>query len=133
MTVRRNLNASLDPAGTIFHKVSRPTRMTTANQITHTQFRVRVQTDPRPRIAPTFFIFVRPCVLRFRSDERPNLITLQTANAQVIDPFIVELLASRTGLNDQLRNSVQRNVSHSSTSAKAVTFYEHPQKLGALF
>jgi hypothetical protein len=106
--------------------------MSATYQPTHAQLRICVQSDPRPSITPSFFLFVRPGVLRFRSDERPNFVALQSANTEIFHAVVMKLLTGRANLDNQFGNGVQRDIGHSSAGAKAIAFDQHSQNCGAL-
>jgi hypothetical protein len=44
----------------------------------------------------------------------------------------MELLTGCPEVNQQLRDSVQRNIGHPRARAKAISFYQHPKNLGSV-
>src|SRR5579863_3546253 len=53
VAVRGDLHPAINPAGTILHELFRPFAVASANQVTHTQLGVSVDTCPRPDVSPS--------------------------------------------------------------------------------
>ena len=76
MSVRRDLYAAIDAAGTILHKLLRPSAVPSADKVRNDQLRIGINSDPRPNVPPAFLFLLGTSVLRLRPNELPNFIRL---------------------------------------------------------
>src|SRR5439155_13799382 len=96
------------------------------------QLGVSVQRRPRPHVAVAegARVFLRE-VLRLCVDERPNLITLNPLALEVPQLLILIALTRGTRVQEKLRHSVDRDIGEAASRAKAATFREKTDDLGA--
>lgn len=89
MRVGRDLRTAYDTLANVEGKVSRPARIAPAYEIRNAELCVSIQSNPSPSIAPTSGFLLWRCVLRFRSDELPDFVTLNSAGAKAANLAMV--------------------------------------------
>ena len=82
----------------------------------------RVQSRPRPNVAPSILLLLWSDILLLCSDERPNLVALEAANGKIANIPVMVVSACATHFAEQLRNSVFRNAHYPNRAAYAHSF-----------
>ena len=122
--VSGDLYPALDPARAVLHEVHCPVRTAPAHKVANDELSLRVDSDPRPNIAPPDFLFLFTDVLGLRPDVRPNFVTLKTADRYIADMLVVIAHAGLAEIDEQLGDCVPCRTSHARSGADAVPFDE---------
>jgi hypothetical protein len=132
VAVRSDLYSALNATSTISHEFLSPRQAATSYEITQAKFGVSVQACPCPGIAPSLsFLFGRH-VLGLGSDEAPNLIALESANADIPYLLIMELFARSPEVHEKLGHGVDGNVRETAARAKTIAFHQHSKDGGSI-
>lgn len=122
MSICCDLYAVADSLRAIFHEVFCPSTVTSTDQIRDDQLCVRVDSDPRPNIAPALLFFFCADILRLRSHEAPDFIALQAAHAEIANCAVVIASTRATEIGQQLKHGNRGAIGHSGSGSNAVPF-----------
>lgn len=125
VAVRRKLRRVDQPAGDILHQRRRGLLASVADDPRDHQLGHRVDSRPRPNVAPTFGLFLRAGVLFLRTDKRPDFIALDADRLQFANVDIVELLAGGAQIAQQFFDRHPRDTGDPSRGPEAVAFNEN--------
>src|SRR5258708_4003761 len=117
-----DLYSILDSTGAILHEVFGPVCSASTDEVTNDQLRIRVDSDPRPNIAPANFFFRGTDVPSLCSDVCPYLVTLKTMNRQLTNVVVVIYHARLTEIDQKFSHGVPRNPCDPRSGTDAVSF-----------
>jgi hypothetical protein len=132
MTVCHDLDATANPARTVFHKFRCPPSIATAHHIAHAQLGISIQSYPRPNVSPPSRLLLWRGILGFRSNKGPNFIALESASLDVPHIRIVEGIAGCAEINQQFCDGVNGNIGETAGSPETVSLNEHSEDCGTL-
>src|SRR5258708_40347710 len=114
MAVRRQLDAIGQARSNVPHEQLSEVSITRADKPRDDELRVRIQRRPGPHVADVWVFFPLFGDVPFlATDERPNLIALDSSASQVATDAALILGTSAANLDKQLGDGVLRNASHS--------------------
>jgi hypothetical protein len=121
MGIRRDLWLADDPRSAILHEGMGRVSTPVANVVGHAKLCVRVNSRPRPHIAPTKLRLLWRDVLLLSPHELPYLIALQAADSHIANIRIVVVGAGIADLRKEFEHGIEGYIAHPRCSAKRVT------------
>jgi len=100
------------------------TAITATNEPARDKLRVGIQSDPSPSVAASFCFLVRRGVLRFRADERPDLIALDALTGEIHENLGLVSGARGSKIHKKLLDRGAMRSGHPNDRAEAVSFHK---------
>jgi hypothetical protein len=93
------------------------------NVVRDAEFRIGIQRNPSPNVAPPLSFFFGADVLALRSHERPDFIALQAANPHIAD-VVMMVGSSRTAkIAQQIQDGMLSYARHAASGIDGDTLY----------
>ena len=132
MPVSSQLDSITDARRNVLHENLSRGRATATKGVRHNQFRISVDSSPRPNVACALLHLFKSDILLFRVDERPNFVALNAPHVEITDMGLMIIGAGATQVTQESQYRMLADAQHPACCVDRISFHQRTDDLALL-